>query len=268
VKGDTSIADQLKQNRAALKAALTSMGTASALVATPHVLLGADAATPLKTANFQLIGTTNDSIAHAEFLAQCKFVQQSLEIQGKPFRNFNLFLQIVDLNGAPIDSSATSPGSIPVGPQPYSYVEGMRQLAIGLNMLAQVIKKHQNVYVVVVAEGGRSPTLIDDKVSHCFVMGPGGPGNLKDFLYANSAAIDSTSDVYLVNPNEGNGDMTGGGQRIPDGDVVASEAGTTIKEHMTTGAILNGVLRHIETKRGVQGTTALGLGKFVRIQTA
>jgi hypothetical protein len=60
--------------------------------------------------------------------------------------------------------------------------------------------------------------------------------------------------------------MQGVGQRTPSGAVVASEAGSTIDDHITTGALLNGLVRHLESKRGIATTTG-GLGKYVRVQT-
>jgi hypothetical protein len=263
VKADTTLVDELKRNRTALRQSLTALGTASAMETQRHAMAGITGA-----ANFQLIGAASDQVAQTEFLAQCKFVQQALDVPGKPFRNFTLFLNIVDLDGAPLDTSAAAPGSVAVGAQPYSYVEGMRQLAIGMNLLAQVIKKHRNVYVAVVSEGGRAAERTDDKVSHAFVMGPGGAGNMKDFLYANAQAIDSSSDEYVANPNKGDGQFRGVGQRTPSDPVVASENGATIDDHITNGALLNGLVRHLESRRGINDTTTLGLGKFVRIQTA
>jgi hypothetical protein len=262
VGGDSTIADELKKSRSALKSALASMATASAIERARHQMPGiADAA------NLQLIGSAGNQVAQAEFISQCKFVQRALDVPGRPFRNFTLFLNVVDLDGAAVDTTSASAGSIAQGANPYSYVEGMRQLGVGLNMLAQVIKKHRNVYVVVVSEGGRSATRGDSKASHAIVMGPGGAGNLKDFLYANDGAINSTSDEFVADPNNGNGQLTGPGQRKPSGQLVANEGGTTVDDHMTTGAILNGLVRHLETKRGLAPTTA-GLGKFVRLQTA
>ena len=77
----------------------------------------------------------------------------------------------------------------------------------------------------------------------------------------------STTDPFVVEPNAGNAQLAGSGQRKPNGGVVANEAGTTIDDHMTTGAFLNGVVRLLEARKGV-GATTTGLGKYVRIQTA
>lgn len=145
----------------------------------------------------------------------------------------------------------------------------MRQLALGLNLLAKVVQKHKNVYVVVVSEGGRDASRGDNKSSFSFVMGPGGAGNLKDFLYANQASIDSTSDTFIAEPNTGDSNFSAAGQRLPSGNVVFNEAAVAAPtEHMTNGAILNGLVRHLEVKKGLAATTTTGLGKFVRIQTA
>ncbi len=257
VNADSSIADELTKRRATLESALSALGSASQIELAQHQMAGVAGA-----ANLQAIGTSADQVARGEFLAQCKFVQRALEVPGKPFRNFTLMLNIVDLDGAQVDVAPPISGSA----NPYSYVEGMRQLAVGLNMLAQVIKKHRDVYVVVVSEGGRSANRADNKVSHAMVMGPGGAGRLRDYLYADTAAVESTADPFRVDPNDGNGDLRGTGQRIPSGGVVANEAGATINEHMTVGALLGGLVRHLEARRGLGPTTA-GLGKFVRIQT-
>lgn len=260
VKADPTLANELKKNRATLQAALAAMGSASAIENQTHLLPGVVGA-----ANLQAIGSSANQTAKTEFLAQCKFVQRALEVPGKPFRNFTLFLNTMDLDGAPLDVAPINGGVAAANAM--SYVEGMRQLAIGLNMLAQVIKRHRNVYVVVVSEGGRAADRGDSKASHILLMGPGGAGRLKDHLYADTAAVNSQSDPFRADPNSGNGGMTGSGQRMPSGGVVANEAGATIAEHMTTGAFLNGLVRHLEQVRAVASTTTLGLGKYVRIQT-
>lgn len=262
VKSDSKIAEELQKNRGALRDALAAMGPVATLENVRHEMPNVAGA-----ANFQLIGAAANQTAKAEFLAQCKFVKQALEIPGKPFRNFNLFLHMVDLDGAALDTTSAQGGSVTQAANPYCYVEGMRQLAVGLNMLAKVISQHKNVYVVVVSEGGRAATRGDDKASHAIVMGPGGPGNLKDFLYASQASVTSTTDPFVADPNQGNGEEDGSGQRFPDGNVVLSEANMPVEEMMTVGALLNGVVRHLETKKGVESTTG-GLGKYVKIQTA
>ncbi len=259
VKADPTLANELKKNRATLQAALAAMGSASAIEGRNHEMPGVNGA-----ANLQAIGSAANQTAKSEFLAQCKFVQRALEVPGKPFRNFTLMINVMDLDGLPLDVAPINNG---VGAaNACSYVEGMRQLAIGLNMLAHVIKRHRNVYVVVVSEGGRSAERGDSKASQILLMGPGGTGRLKDHLYADMAAVNSQADPFRADPNSGNVGMTGTGQRMPSGNVVANEAGATIAEHMTTGAFLTGLVRHLEQVRSVAPTTA-GLGKFVRIQT-
>jgi hypothetical protein len=261
---DSPLIAEIKKNRVALQAALASLDTASALeTSTPNTGVANGAA-------LQAIGSSADQAARGEFLGQCKFVQQALQIPGKPFRNFTLLLNIVDLDGSRVDVAPfiSSPAN------PYSYVEGMRQLALGLNLLAQVVKQHKNVYVVVVSEGGRDATRGDNKSSFSFVMGPGGAGNLSDYLYANRASIDGTVDPFIAEPNTGNGNFTASGQRLPTDPTLASlvfnEAAVAAPtEHMTNGAIMAGLVRHLESKKGgLAATTTTGLGKFVRIQTA
>ena len=92
--------------------------------------------------NGTMIGATS------EFLAQCKYVVSSLKLPGMPVRNFSLFLNATDLDGATADS-ATDGGGGNKAVKALSYVEAMRQLAMGLNVLGKAIADGMKVMVVV-----------------------------------------------------------------------------------------------------------------------
>jgi hypothetical protein len=253
---DSTLLTELRKSRDDLKNALGTLDTASTVEA-------AIAANNANTGALQVTGETANQPALAHFLGQVKFVQRALDIPGRPLRNFTLFCHISDIDGGPLDTA--NPQSKPA--EPLSYVEGMRQLAVGLNMLAQVIKNKGNVYVAVVSEGGRAANRGDNKSSFALFMGPGGAGNLKDYLYADMGVINSATDPFGGDPNQGNNNMNGTGQRIPTGNVMVTEAGAPLSDHMNNGAILAGIARHLEVKQAVAATTLAGLGKRVIIQT-
>ncbi len=137
-----------------------------------------------------------------EFLSQCAFVANALKIEGNPYRNFSLFLNVNDLDGSnidvPVNGIASSYNAL-------NYVEGMRQLAMGLNILAKAISSPdgkappKKVIVMVVSDGGRTRNMGDGSGS-CFamLMGPKMEGGLDDALHGplkvlNSDAFDSNS---------------------------------------------------------------------------
>lgn len=199
--------------------------------------------------------------AHQQFIAQCLFAKRVLEIPGKPLRNFSLLLNLKDIDGAGLEVTAVERDS-----QPFSYIEGMRQLGIGLNILAHAIKKHKNVYVVVISEGGRASTRGDNKVSHSFIMGPGGSGGLKDHLYANTTALNNPSDAFNADPNRGSANSTGVGLKYYENGELISEAGNVVKdEYADVAGVLNGLVKHIEEKTKVGNSTTGGLGNYVKL---
>jgi hypothetical protein len=189
-----------------------------------------------------------------EFLSQCKFVKQALEVPGKPLRNFSLILNLYDLDGAQFD---VAPAGRSNG---LAYTEGMRQLAIGLNVLAQVVKKHGNVYVAVVTEGGRNADAADARTGHAFLLGPAGAGNLTDYLYGNASAIAGTSG-FVTDPN-----ADAQAQPLAQGDLVG-QGGTPTNDSPTMGAFQMGLVKLLETKKGMGSTTA-ELGNYVKLRTA
>jgi hypothetical protein len=200
--------------------------------------------------------------AKREFLAQASFVQKSLEIPGKPFRNFQLFLNINDLDAADLDSlnidtaNVNQQGAI----KSLTYIEGMRQLAIALNMLATSIANGHKMMVVVMSEGGRSSALSDDTVSFGLVMGPGGPGGLKDALYSNMVEINKADSRVVTNPG-------GTANVIWSGEDLRTEANLPANAPATVGDLQRGVIEFLEEKTQKSGSR-VGLGNFVKLRRA
>lgn len=156
-----------------------------------------------------------ESVPDMEFLGQCAYTIRSLEMPGQPLRNFSLFLNTHDLDGKNLDVAL---GGIPAGQKTeiraLSYCEGMRQLAVGMNMFAQSIKKGNKLIVQFISEGGRSAAMGDDTLSFAFVMAP--PSILKDKeLYAN---------WNPAKPKEGIG---GRGKLVSNPAVAAAESEAT-----------------------------------------
>jgi hypothetical protein len=200
--------------------------------------------------------------AKREFLAQASFVQKSLEIPGKPFRNFQLFLNINDLDASDLDNlnidtaNVNQRGAI----KSLTYIEGMRQLAIALNMLATSISNGHKMIVVVMSEGGRSAALSDDTVSFGLVMGPGGPGGLKDSLYSNMVEINKSNSSLVTNPG-------GTANVIWSGEDLRTEANLAAKAPTTLGDLQRGVIEFLEEKTQKSGSR-VGLGNFVKLRRA
>jgi hypothetical protein len=195
--------------------------------------------------------------AKLEFLAQTNFVQKAMDIPGKPFRNFQLFLNINDLDGSDLDSTRPLNSKI----KALTYIEGMRQLALSLNMLACTIAKGHKIMVIVMSEGGRAASLIDDKVSFGFVMGPGGPTQLKDALYGNLEEIDKQDSLVVRNP----GSIT---NVAWSGDDLRTESNLkSAASTVTVADLQKGVIEYLEEKTGVSGSR-LGLGDFVKLRRA
>lgn len=133
--------------------------------------------------------------ARHEFVAQCAFVAKALSITGRPYRNFSLFLNVNDLDGRQIDDPRNP--SLSFRANSLNYVEGMRQLAMGLNILAKAMAG-KKVIVVVVADGGRTRNMGDGSgAGFAMMMGPKGPGLLDDAVHQNSEVFSSTD----YNPN-------------------------------------------------------------------
>lgn len=127
--------------------------------------------------------------AKQEFLSHCAFVAETLKIEKQPYRNFSLFLNLNDLDGSNIDNPINE--STRFKANSLNYVEGMRQLAMGLNILAQAIQG-KNALVVVVTDGGRNENMGDgDGPGFAMLMGPKKLGMLDDALHGPMDVINS-----------------------------------------------------------------------------
>jgi len=200
-----------------------------------------------------------------EFLAQCHYTAQALRMEGRPVRNFSLFLNCVDLDGNMLDSPQFAGGVETI--RGYTYVEGMRQLALGLHVLSKVIDESKNVLVVVVSEGGRSLAMGDDKVSFGLVMGPKGPGLLADALYADTQGINQIDSALVKDPGAlpNPTDMSLWAKWNVDG--LVNDKGTSIKGEMatTTGDWQLGVADFLAEKMGAPNPMG-GLGRYVKLR--
>lgn len=198
--------------------------------------------------------------ASLEFLAQTKFVQNAVKIYGKPFRNFQLFLNINDLDGSSLDSINIDTQNRPEDViKSLTYIEGMRQLALSLNMLASTIAEGHNLIVVVMSEGGRGAALNDNDVSFGFVMAPGGAGNLRDALYANLEEIDKRDSSVVKDPGATSNVTWSGDDLRTEGNLKSSNSFTKL------GDLQRGVIEFLEEKTGTTGSRK-GLGEFVKLR--
>jgi hypothetical protein len=202
------------------------------------------------------------SAAGTEFLGQCLYVANALGIEGQPLRNFSLFLNINDLDGQPLDNLILNLAGVKEGTEIRSvtYIEGMRQLALGLNMLSQVIATGKKVIVQVISEGGRGPTFGDNKVGFSLVLGPMGAGLLKDFLYCNTEAINSeTSNVVKAPGAIGSGNVA---WNVPG---LMDEKGLPLTGVVTNvGDFQAGVAEFLGSQTGIANATE-GLGRYVKL---
>jgi hypothetical protein len=213
----------------------------------------------LAEGNTQSLGPRQGG-ASSEFVAQCKYVANSLDLPGLPVRNFSLFLNISDLDGQNLDVGFNGGGGGDV--RAFSYVEGMRQLAMGLNVLAKKIAADKRVIVVVTSEGGRGSQMQDSKASFALVMGPKGPGLLEDKLFCNNAAIDADSNNVIK-------DMAAPGSVLAwDTDGLMEKDGTKSTAKPNAGDVQMGVVDFLEQVSGVQVRKDLPStdGRFVKLQ--
>lgn len=214
-------------------------------------------------ANFQS-DSAREIGASTEFLAQCKYVVRSLDLPGMPVRNFSLFLNVSDLDGQDLDRGHDGGGG--AGVMAYSYIEGMRQLAMGLNVLAKSISAGKKLLVIVHSEGGRSATLGDANTSFALVLGPKGPGYLDDRLYANLTMINQTSNAMLMNPGSSASAVA---WNLEDAmkDKDGNAADSTVP---TTGDVGMGIIQFLEEKTGKQARKDLAAvdGRYVKLKRA
>ena len=264
---DVSLRKVINDNRATLSSSLANVKLASDIETKPNIMtLPAN----FSAANLQSFGPTPVQ-SKCEFLAQCVFVKKALDIPNKPFRNFTLSLNMRDMDGSSLDTCATGAGETTFN---LSNVEGMRQLALGLNILAQAIKTHRNVYVVVITEGGRGINGGDNKMSHALLMGPGGGGNLRDYLYANNDINDSANPV-VAEPNEGSAvpdaavpglTTNGSGRRALKATDVLNGNGAGASAVITTSGVLSGLCKYLEEKAGLPSTIPMSFGNYLNVQ--
>ncbi|MEY3903078.1 MAG: hypothetical protein RL189_2384 [Pseudomonadota bacterium] len=184
-----------------------------------------------------------------EFLAQCAFVANALEISGQPYKNFSLFMNVNDLDGAnidvPINGIASSYNAL-------NYVEGMRQLAIGLNILSNAIKG-KKALIMVVSDGGRTRDMGDGSgSSFAMLLGPRGEGGLDDALHAPMNVINS--DAYeAASPLQTLGEQTSGLAWTTGGNDWGLRTNTGAKSNAQTmvGDWQVGVLQFFSEAQGL-----------------
>jgi hypothetical protein len=229
--------------------------------------------------------TTDDSIpSKAEFLAQCRFVQEAVKIPGLPFRNFVLSVNVNDLNGHPAELASPN---FEVNARSLSPLEGMRQLAIGLNMLAQMIDAAPNgakIYVIVTSDGGRTGNMVDSTIAPSLVLGPGtGANALVDFLYCDYARMVDRNHPFTVEPGEGpditspnpaaqragrSGSMRPSPNPVTGAPTFVTETGgADTTDYPTQASVRIGFVRYLEAVAGRSDTTTTGFGSYYRIQT-
>lgn len=176
----------LLESREAVRKTIEQMKALGALETQPLFALSE----PISNKQASFDGKSySDVAAKQEFLSHCAFVAESLKINKQPYRNFSLFLNLNDLDGSNIDNPQN--GSTEFKAKSLNYVEGMRQLAMGLNILAQAIQG-KNALVVVVTDGGRDEKMGDgDGPGFAMLMGPKKLGMLDDALHGPMDVINS-----------------------------------------------------------------------------
>jgi hypothetical protein len=182
----------LLESREAVRKTIDQMKSLGALEKQPLFALSESISN--KQASFN--GSSySDVAAKQEFISHCAFVAETLKIDKQPYRNFSLFLNLNDLDGSNIDNPKN--GSTEFKANSLNYVEGMRQLAMGLNILAQAIQG-KNALVVVVTDGGRDENMGDgDGPGFAMLMGPKKLGMLDDALHGPMGVIDSEDRTAL-----------------------------------------------------------------------
>ena len=279
---------ELVRQKEALKTAVTNMATLSRMETEPFFTVAAQAETNRATRGAQLgqgSNTQDDSLpTKGEFLAQCRFVQEALNIPGLPFRNFVLSVNVNDLNGHPVELAAPN---FEVNARSLSPLEGMRQLAIGLNMLAQVIGAAPNgakVHVIVTSDGGRTANMVDSTIAPSIMLGPGtGANALTDFLYCDYQRMVDRNHPFTVEPGEGPdlGSADPSSQRAvraasmrpspnpANGQpTFVTETGSAdTSGYPTMASVRVGFVRHLESVAGVGATATGGMGSYYSLQT-
>lgn len=204
--------------------------------------------------------------ASKEFLAQCKYVARSLALPGMPVRNFSLFLNISDLDTKDLDLGFSGGGGNASDVKAYSYIEGMRQLGMGLNVLAKSIAAGKKMIVYVHSEGGRDAGLGDSKTSFALVLGPKGSGNLDDRFFGNMSVVNASSNAFLKDPGNAAAAMAWDVE-----DAFKEKDGTEAANSIpATGDVGMGVVQFLEEKTGKQVRSPLGAGdgRYVKLKRA
>lgn len=201
--------------------------------------------------------------ARTEFLGQCHYTAQAIMgLSGTPLRNFSLFLNTNDLDGKTLDTLTTN-GDNATSIQALTYIEGMRQLAMGLNILSQPIAKGKKVIIQVIAEGGRKQNMTDSTVSFAFVLGPAGRGMLADNLMANYGAISTPGSDVVVDPGDNvKGSVPWSGSELTEEGGMPSAA--TAKP--TVGDLQMGVVDFLADVTGQRAKLPAGRGRYVKLK--
>jgi hypothetical protein len=210
------------------------------------------------TGNGQAIGKTQRG-ASSEFLGQCLYVANSVDLPSQPVRNYSLFLNISDLDGQNLNVGYFGGGTGDV--RAYSYIEGMRQLAMGLNVIGKKIAEGRKIIVVVSSEGGRGTNMEDAKTSFALVMGPKGAGLLDDKLFWNEEAMNVLSNATIQNP------ALAASASPWTVDGLKNADGTALSSVPTTGDVQMGVVEFLEGVSGVNARKNLSSGdaRFVKL---
>ncbi len=259
VGADTSLIDSLANSREDLisrKQLLTQVGLIENSLHNMSRLLPGTAL----GSNMQAFKGQN-RVAENQFLSQCVFASRALELPGLPIRNFSLLLNIFDIDGAPLDFTAAQGGGSKTS-EPYTYIEGMRQLAMGLNILSHTIAKTQGkVYVLVVSEGGRDISGKDNDISHAFLMGPN--TSIGDHFYRNQAQFADSTSLVSADPNRNRFQPAYSG-----GERKAYEGTKDTKNSVQMRDLLHGIVRLIESEKNSSDTTTTGMQSYVDIKRA
>ncbi len=229
----------------------------------------------LNSGNFQ--STLESQGASKEFLAQCLYVANAVSIPGRngsPVNNFNLFLNMVDIdqNSFDNDLNKLSGASTDKAVKAYTYIEGMRQLAMGLNVLSNKITEGHKLIVVVSSEGGRNcDTRQDSQTSFGMVLGPKTTGWLDDYLYANMNVIDSASPELVGRGNTAtNGFSTNAWNMAYDTEEgLRDKNGNKIQSTKpSVGDMMMGVVEFLEERRGVNTRESLSdsEARFIKLK--
>lgn len=150
------------------------------------------------------------------------------------------------------------------GVQALSYIEGMRQLGMGLNLLAKKIAAGKKMLVVVHSEGGRGSAMEDSKTSFALVLGPKGTGLLDDALFFNKAAVDSPDSTAVKDMAAAGAAMAWDMDGLKNADGTAAAA-TAIP---TTGDVQMGLVEFLEEQTGKKARVGLSAadGGFVKLK--